>query len=221
MALMAYYSGIGREDVSRFAPALATDTIFILLLSSIFIGERFRIPVYAGIFAVVVGAFLISLDDPVHSLESFQSKKGVYLALVAAFIFGSRDVLFKILLCLNRLLGCSTGHEHRRFHLHRSSDDLEEKKFRESSNRGFEHLLGIGVLMSLGYLSYIGAINRGPVSLSSAIVKSQNLIIFGAAVLLSRFRPEIVDEELDKSIIVQKLLATGPIVAGLVLIQFY
>lgn len=221
VALMAYYSGIGREDVSRFAPTLATDTIFILILSSIFIGETFTAPVYAGIFAVVLGAFLISLDDPVHSLKTFQSKKGVYLALAAAFVFGTRDVLFKIALSgssyWTALLGMSVGGL--------ASIGLlaawKQEKFAENSNKGFEHLLGIGVLMALGYISFIAAINTGPVSLASAIVKSQNLIIFASAVLLSRFKPEIVDEELEKSALIQKLLATGLIIAGLLLIQFY
>lgn len=220
-ALMAYYSGIGREDVSRFAPTLATDTIFILVLSSIFIGEKYTAPVYAGIFAVVLGAFLISLDDPVHSLKSFQSKTGVYLALAAAFVFGTRDVLFKIALTgttyWTALLGMSVGGL--------ASISLlaawKRKKFAENSNKGFEHLLGIGVLMALGYISFIAAINTGPVSLASAVVKSQNLIIFASAVLLSEIRPEIVDEKLERSTLIQKFLATGLIIAGLLLIQFY
>lgn len=221
LALMAYYSGIGREDVSRFAPTLATDTIFILILSSIFIGETFTAPVYAGIFAVVMGAFLISLDDPVHSLKSFQSKKGVYLALAAAFVFGTRDVLFKITLTgttyWTALLGMSIGGL--------TSIGLlaawKRKKFAANSNKGFEHLLGIGVFMAFGYLSFIAAINTGPVSLASAVVKSQNLIIFGSTVLLTKFRPQIVDEELEKSTLIQKFLATGLIIGGLLLIQFY
>lgn len=221
LALTAYYSGIGREDVSRFAPTLATDTIFILILSSIFIGEKFTVPVYTGIFSVVLGAFLISLDDPVHSLKSFQSKKGVYLALVAAFIFGTRDVLFKIVLSgtsyWTALLGMSIGGLISTAIL----TVWKRKKFARSSDKGFEHLLAIGLFMALGYLSFIAAITTGPVSLASAVVKSQNLIIFASAVLLSKFRPEIVDEKIEKTTLIQKLLATGLIVIGLLLIQFY
>lgn len=221
LALMAYYSGIGREEVSRFAPTLAVDTLFILFFSLIFLGEGFGLPVYLAIGAVVLGAFLISLDDPVHSLKEFESKKGVYLAILAAFIFATRDVLFKFSLGQTSywtlLLGTAVGgmifvllmalYKHR--------------KIIESSDKGIEHLLGIGVLMSLGYLSFVAAINNGPVSLSSAIVKSQNLMIFAITIALQKFHPGVVDEDMEKSIIIQKMTAIFLIVAGLIVIQIY
>jgi uncharacterized membrane protein len=221
LALMAYYSGIGREEVSRFAPTLAVDTLFILLFSFIFLGEGFGIIVYLAVGAVVLGAFLISLDDPVHSLKEFESKKGFYLAITAALVFATRDVLFKFSLgdtsYWTVLLGMSVGGIISVLILVL----YKSKKIKESSDKGFEHLLGIGVLMALGYLSFVAAINNGPVSLSSAIVKSQNLMIFGITVALQKFHPGVVDEEMERPILIQKLLAIFLIVIGLVVIQLY
>lgn len=221
LALMAYYSGIGREEVSRFAPTLAVDTLFILLFSLIFLGEGFGLPVYGAVVAVVLGAFLISLDDPVHSLKEFESKKGVYLAILAAFVFATRDVLFKFSLAdasyWTVLLGMTIGGILSVLAL----SIYKHRKIAESSDKGFEHLLGIGVLMALGYLSFVAAINNGPVSLSSAIVKSQNLIIFGITIALQKFHPGVVDEEMKRSVLVQKMAAIFLIVAGLIIIHLY
>ncbi|MFB6114740.1 MAG: hypothetical protein ABEK04_00470, partial [Candidatus Nanohalobium sp.] len=133
----------------------------------------------------------------------------------------SRDVLFKMILSgttyWTALLGMATGGLISITVL----TTWKRRKIVNSSNKGFEHLLGIGVLMALGYLSFISSINRGPVSLASAIVKSQNLIIFASTVLLSKFRPEIVNEEMDRAVVLQKMVATAVIITGLLLIQFY
>jgi len=220
MALMAYYSGITQEEVSRFAPTLSIDTIFILILSFIFLGESFSLPVYLGIFSVVAGAYLISLDDPVHSLKKFESRKGVYLAILAAFIFSLRDISFKFFLInssyWNLLLGMSVGGLISIAVLGIYRKDL----ILESSDKGLEHLLLLGVFMALGYVSFVAAIKSGPVSLASAVVKSQNLMIFAFAVILQKLHPGIVDETLEKSVLLQKVIAVVLIMTGLLIINF-
>ena len=221
LALMAHYSGISQEDVSRFAPTLAVDTLFITFFSFLFLGERFSLPVYGGVLSVVAGAFLISLDDPVHSLKKFQSKNGVILAVIAALIFASRDIIFKFSLAdssyWTALLGMSIGGLLSTLFL----IVYRRKKMINSNKKGMEHLLIIGVTTALGYICFALSINIGPVSLASAIVKSQNLIIFAAATALQKLHPGVVDEKTSKKILAQKSIAITMIVAGLLLVQLY
>lgn len=221
LALMAYYSGISREDVSRFAPTLAVDTLFITFFSFLFLGEKFSLPVYSGVVSVVAGAFLISLDDPVHSLKKFQSKNGVILAVTAALIFASRDVIFKFSLAdssyWTALLGMSIGGVISTLLL----AVYRRRKIISGSRKGMEHLLIIGVTTALGYICFALSINTGPVSLASAIIKSQNLIIFAAATALQKLHPGVVEEKTGKKVIIQKSIAITLIVAGLLLIQLY
>ncbi len=221
LALMAYYSGIGREDVSRFAPTLAVDTLFITFFSFLFLGERFSLPVYGGVISVVAGAFLISLDDPVHSLKKFQSKNGVMLAVAAALIFASRDVIFKFSLSNSSywtaLLGMSIGGMISALVL----TVYRRRRVIKSSNKGLEHLLIIGVTTALGYICFALSINTGPVSLASAVIKSLNIIIFAAATAIQKLHPEVVDEDTGKKVLIQKSAAITLIITGLLLIQLY
>lgn len=221
LALMAYYSGIGREEVSRFAPTLAIDTVFISIFAFIFLGESFGVVTYLGVLLVVVGAFLISLDDPVHSLKTFQSKTGVKLAIIAALVFSVRDILFKFSLEGSShwtvLFGASIGGLISIAIL----SIIKRKKILNSGDKGEEHLLFIGVLMALGYYSFISAINSGPVSLSSAVVKSQNLMIFFMTLLIERNHSEMIAEDMQKPIMVQKFVSVVLIILGLVMVQLF
>lgn len=216
LGILFYYVGIGKEEVSRFIPALSTTAIFTAVFAFVFIGESFNLWVYVGIIAVVSGAILISLE----SLGHFQSLKGFSLSIIAAIFFASRNVSLKIATSSTSLwsalfwvgVGGSIV----------SAIFLVSKRSKlKKSIKGGEHMFEVGLLCVVAYFAYAKAISLGPVSLASAILKVKILLIFVASTLITRLRPSFISEEIDKKTIVQKAIAIILIIGGIVLIQLF
>lgn len=217
--LIFYLKGVSEEDVSRFIPSLSINTVFIAVTSVLFLGESFGILVYLAILMTVTGAFLISLEDPVSSLQDFQSGKAVVLALGVAGLQAVRDVFIK--LASNQteiwavvfwmgiggtITSFSTLIALKRNKLHQLKD-----------HKGF---ITVGGLRSLGYLSFMIAVSLGSVTLASAVLKTNGMFVFLGATALS-FTGKMIHEDKDKKILLQKLIASGMIVAGVILIELF
>lgn len=216
-ALLLYYSGIGKEEVSRFIPTLSTTTIFTVFLAFFLIGERFTLLVYLGIAAVIAGAVLISMEG----WEQLTSKKGFALAISAAILFAFRNVSLKFatsqvslwaVLFWAGIGGVVTSILFILFNF---------PKVKGGIFKGEKHLLEVGFLSAFGYFAYAKAISVGYVSLASAVLKIKILLVFLASTLLSRIRPKILREELDRFTILQKIVAIFLIISGVVLIHLF
>lgn len=217
IGLLAYYYGIKEEDVSRFIPTTSLSTVFVAILSFAFLQESFNIFIYGGIASTVIGAFLISLEDPIHSLENFQSGHATLLALIAAFLFASRDVIFKFatsqLTEWSALFWMSIGGlTSSLLILARKRNQLKGKK------QGITHLTAIGVLTATGYFFMAKAISLGPVSLVSATMKTQLIAVFIGSTVLSKINRG-VSEDTDRFILIQKTVAIALILLGVITIQ--
>lgn len=216
--LRTYYGGIQLEDVSRFIPTLSFSTVFIVITAYIFLGERFSIPVYAGVTSIVVGSILISMDHPLESLKSFQSKKGMALAVSAAILFASKDLIIKYLVSGTAFWSIIFwtgvgGLTYTVFSL------ILERENLVNQTSGYKHLAIIGVLNTLAYFSFAAALRTGPVSLASSLTKSASMFVFAGSLFLTKFHPDIIAEDIDRETLIQKLLATVLIITGVVAIQ--
>lgn len=219
LSLWLYYEGMNREEVSRFVPTLSVDTVIVAALSFVFLGERLGLPDYAGILSVVAGAIVLSVDDISLGGHLLSSSKALGLALLAATAFAGRDVGLK-------LLSSSAGYPSLLASLAAGGvatglvlSFLRLERFRSFSSRGEEHLVGIGALSGVGYVLFALAIESGPVSLSSAVVKSKNIVVLVGSLGLEAFTAATLHESLDAADIIQKASGTGLIAAGLAAIQ--
>ncbi|MFP4045548.1 MAG: EamA family transporter [Candidatus Aenigmatarchaeota archaeon] len=220
LALASYYSGMSKEEVSRFSPTLSVSTVFIAILAFLILGEQFTAPVYLGIISTVLGAFLISLDDPQKSLEKMTSRKAFYLAALAALLFALRDISLK--LASNQISFWSIPFWIGTGSLVVSLSFLIGKKpdlRRKENGRG--HLALMGLLSAAGYFVFSRAVSIGPVSLASAVLRVKVFLVFFLSTVIARLHPEIIQEQLNKKTILQKAVATGLIFSGVILIQLF
>lgn len=218
-SLFSYYSGLSREEVSRFIPSLSLNTVFLVFLSFIFLDESFSLPTYAGIASVVLGAFLISLEDPLESLKRFKSTEAVYLGVLTALLsaFSALGVKYmtgfagnwSIMFWLG--VGGISSTAVLLYH--------NRNRMTHSELRGYEHLLTIGLLTSVGYIMFVNALSRGPASLVSTFLKTKSVILFFTSMLLTRLHPGLIHEELDRTSIIQKAVAILMILGGVAVIQ--
>lgn len=221
LANYTYYYGMARSEVSRFSPLLATNSIFIAVIAYFTIGESFNLYVYVGIILTVVGAYIISIDDPKKALTVLESKYGFMLGLSTAFLFAVRDIfvktgtnqssLFQVLVWfgIGGILPSLILLAYKRSEL----GDLNPSNLK--------YLLTTSVLLVAGYFVFTKAISLGPVSLASAVVKVKLLIVVTTTLMLSKFRSKILKEEFKKRILLQKFFASGLVITGLILISLY
>ena len=222
-ARIFYFSGIKREEVSRFVPLLALIPVFVTIFSFLFLDEAFSWIVYLGIALTILGALFISLEDPLHSLRKFQSKYAVLFGVIAEIFLASKDVLIKItsgtiayweiifwlgvgLLPISLIL---------------LFKELKLKKINKINKQGIRNLIISGSLKALGSFLFTKAITLGPVALVSTIVKVKPVLVFLGSTIISKFHSEIIHEKLKTKTILQKALATVIIVFGIILIRLY
>lgn len=210
-----WFKGVGEEEVSRFAPVLSFDIVFIAVLSFIFLEQSFSLPVYGGMALTVVGCVLISLEDPLESFSKMKSKLALLAALASAFTYSVREVFFQhvstgidiwTLLFFYGVAGSAFS----LLFVYRAREDLK------GSLEGIEHMVLSGLVSGGSQAVFFLAVSLGSASLVSTITKTRFLIIFFGATAISRLHPEIIHESLDRKILVQKLVATGMIIIGVV-----
>ena len=211
-----WFAGVGSEEVSRFAPVLSFDVVFISILSFIFLQETFTPLVYGGIGLTVLGCILISLEDPLKSFSKMKSRWALIAALSSAFAYSVREVIFKhvsaqadtwtILFYFG-----TAGMIFSILLIYKAKEDIKGK------TEGLELMTLSGLISGIAQTSFFLAVSLGPVSLVSTITKTRFFLIFFAATAISRLHPEIIHEPLERKILIQKLLATGMIIIGVLI----
>lgn len=214
-AILLYFEGMRKEDVSLAAPLLSTAPLFVLMFATFFLDERFTTMKYVGIFLIVAGAMLISFKS-LKGKDILNHSAG--LVIGAAAMVGLRNTLMKHVTLvasvwsvlfwvgvggmLMTLLIFAMHHPH----------------IKRRWNLGIRHLLIIGAFSATGYFFLTLAIASGPASLVSAIIATKPLLVFLVATTISIIYPRFISEKITKGILLQKSVATILIVLGGVLL---
>ena len=217
IAIMFYFKAIMIEEVSRVVPLFSINPIFILILATIFLGEIFSFQKYLGIFILAIGSFLISLRKGAKFIIS----KAFGLMIIATLFLAVNNILAKYI--LNSLTYWNTFVWIRigtflpiplLFYINRKQTiETVSKKPKCGLYLAISQLFNIiALIFSTIALSY------GFVSLVGALGQIQNFIVLVFATLLSIFKPNIIKEELKRSTILQKIIATMLILSGATLI---
>lgn len=85
-----FFTAIFRIDASTFAPFFQLQSVFIVILAFLFLGERFPISNYLWILSIIIGAVLISIDESV-SLKFF-FKMAIFLIILQQFFHALSNI---------------------------------------------------------------------------------------------------------------------------------
>ena len=221
LANYTYYHGMAKTEVSRFAPLLATNSIFIAIIAYFTIGESFNLIVYIGIISTVVGAYIISLENPRKTFTVLESKYGFIFGLSTAFLFAVRDIFVKSgtnqTTLLPVLIWFGVGGVIPSIILMYKN----RSAFDELNMHNMKLLLPSSILLVAGYFVFTKAISLGPVSLASAVVKVKLLLVVSTSFLITKFRTGVLNENFKKTVLLQKVFASALVISGLVLISLY
>lgn len=211
--VVVYYRALAEEEVSRVAPVLCSESLFVVLFALLFFHESFAPMTYVGIIAIVLGAALISTH-----LTSMRVSKGFIFALVAAMMFALRAIMIKygtqstsvwpLLFWIGLGQAMVSGLLLTVHHGH----------IMDMSKNGLSHLVSGAIIAHVGFISFTLALAYGPVTLVAALIQLQPFMVFLIVTASSIYTPRILKERLDHRTIVQKFSAILLVSVGLVMI---
>ena len=217
-AFLFYLKAMQIEEASRVTPLGNLSTLFILIMSTVFLKEILTKNQLIAFFLILVGAFMLSTRK-IKGL--FKLRKALWFILINTVIWAVSYVLLKfaynyvtlwdalVLIAIGEAVGCVFI--------------LLNKKLRNSfvkNVKGYKRNVWLLIAVS-SFFAFIGgvtssaAIMLGPVSLVSVVGGFQGLIVFVWAIFLSRFFPKILKEELDKKVLLTKAIAIILMIVGL------
>lgn len=218
LTILFYFKALKIGEVSRVIPLFYLSPLFILIFAGIFLGEIFTPLKYGGIFLLIIGAILISSENPLKITPN----KAFWWMLLATISSAIEALLTKYLLNFADYwtifawarIGTIIGVLPIAYiYLPELIATVKEHGKRVIAVISINESLNL-----LGVLFITIATSLGYVTLVNALFSIQPFFVLLFAVLLSIFYPSILKEELSKSIISLKILAMVLMFIGAILI---
>lgn len=217
-----YVLSIRREEASRVAALTSLAPAFVAVFAVLLVNEIVSAASYVGIGLMISGALLISY-------KRNYAKKLIPLSLVLVLfavnlLYGLEQSISKVSLdqiafpsflmmfMFGRVTVALPGLAIRR---------LRRKFVTEIMNlgRGFTIVLASGsVGWSLGVIFFFYSASLGPIALVSAASLISPLFTLLFAILITKYLPKVLEEEIDRGTVALKLLAIVLIILGTYLI---
>ena len=211
-----------KVEVSRVIPILSIQPIFIALLSVPLLGEKLGYWQWLAIVLTVSGAVLISLQRS-HGERKTRLQKSFFVLLLAALISAICGIGYKYALetisfwNMSGISGISTAIVILCYSI-RKENLLELKNLKQRTQK-------MGLVAGnacIGFASIIIlfiAVQKGPVALVNAILNVRPAFVFLFTLVLSRVFPNFINEPLNRSTVLLKLIAVVLVTGGVVIIS--
>jgi bacterial/archaeal transporter family protein len=214
-----YSKTINSDETSRAAPLIETNPIFVVIFAFLFLGENLSIQNYLGIFAIVVGAIILSIK----SIRKFNFRSCTKYALVCAILYAIEIIFVKY---LSQYMNFWSVYFWIIFGLLIFSPLLLLKRGIFSNFKSFltnkKRFVGTYIvndmLGSLGVVLSFGAIAMSSASLGSALLGTRPLFILILATAITLFFPNILKEDIGKKNLLMKAVGIFLIILGTVFV---
>jgi drug/metabolite transporter (DMT)-like permease len=222
LSFVLYNKALLIEEVSRVTPLFYLTPLFVLLFSSLFLGERLSQNEYLGIGLLVFSAISVSFRK--SELKYMALSPALLLILSLDLIIAGKDVIAKFMfsyidfwsflfwfmlgeLIVRPLLLFSPAIR-RKF-----ITDIKPVPW------GIYTLCFINcAIVCIGYVLYFDAVSLTYVALVSAIPSVQPFFVLLIAIMVSVFYPELLNESMERKGIIIKGIAVVTILVGTYLI---
>jgi transporter family protein len=217
VATTLYNKSMLDEEASRVVPLVYLDSIFVVILAYIFLGEVFNLQKYLGIILVIAGGILISLKKIVRKWHFSPTIKFI---LIAGFLWAISSVISKYTLNFTdyfsltafQMLGYIVFGPLFLFSNRARMNFLScIKRF---DRKVFLLMIIVTLIYLVGVLSFYFAVSISSISLVYAIASTQPFFIFAYMLIITKIAPSIVKEEIDKSTVLLKIIAICLIFLG-------
>jgi transporter family protein len=216
---LLYFYALKKEEPSRIIPLFSLTTVLVVMFSALFLGEVFGFETYFGIFVIITGSIIITAKKNI--LYSFTSR-ALWLMVLSCLGFSIAYVINKYLLDTysywqvfgwQRVIVGLAGI----FIVFGFYSELKQV-YQQIKKRYMALSASAEVLNVFGVLLFTIASAFWFVALVEAVVSVQYVFVFFWALIISRFKPSLFSEEVNKKIMLQKIVSIALIIVGIYLI---
>ena len=218
VTFLTYFKSLTLDEASRVTPLFQFIPVFALIFAALFLGEVLKPIHLLGFLLIFVGGFLLSgknLDKKV-----FSPRPAFWYMFVASLGSASLGVIFKFVYGLNTFwqtiawenlgIGISS--------LFLFLIPTYKKQFVKSV-KGLKKMVYAAVLINelvffLGRLSLRYAFTMTSVALVTVLMGVQPIFVLIYTILLTLIAPQIIKENINSKVVMQKLLLMLIILAG-------
>jgi drug/metabolite transporter (DMT)-like permease len=217
-----YAVSIRKEEASRIAALTSLAPAFVAFLAVILVNEIFPPKSYIGIALMILGSVLISYNR--HHLNKIIPLSLVLVLIAANFSYGLVQTLAKVSLdqisfwsflmmfMFGRYVVAFPG---------LAIPSVRRKFTSEVRELGINFALTLAsgsIMWSLGLVFLFYAASLGPITLVSTTGLISPLFTLFFAILMTKYLPKVLKEEIDKKAVALKLVAIVLILLGTYLI---
>ncbi len=221
-SLVIYFTVLGKEEVSRASSIYHTWPVLVAILGVAFLGEKLTALQWLAVMATIFGAALISNKGSPGRLLSLDRRTFSWLMLASALAAVGQFSIKPILdtapfWTVYGLRNIATALP---FAVYLRKDALNDLHTALKSPTGRMVIIGTEVVyatFSVWLTTF--AVKLGPVSLVSALIGTRSVFTFLYSVVLSSGRIGLLDESLDRGVLISKSIAIGMVVAGVAVIS--
>jgi drug/metabolite transporter (DMT)-like permease len=214
-------NALRQGEVSRVVPVVSSSPIFIALLSVPLLGEALGFQDWLGILLTVAGAIVISIQRD-GSGQKTRLQKSFFLLVLASLMYAVSSIGYKYALgtisfwnmySVNGICVATVF----LIYSARRSTFLQLKNLKQRV-RALGLTVGNQCVVVVGMILSFVAVESGPVSLASAVMNIRPAFVFILAQVIGQFYPKILNERLNRSTILLKLIAVAMMTGGVVII---
>ena len=224
VALVFFFAAVKRDEVSRVVPAIGSLTpLWTFMLSFFFLGERFDSRLLAAFILLALGGVIIAFRS-FSALYRRKDRSLFILEVGVGFLFAASFVTqkygFMALDDVSSFLWARAGGVAAAVPLLLYGSVRHRLRFSDIRKGGVRSgiLYAVSrIFAGISPLVITLAISFGSVTLVNALQGVQYVFLYILATVFSRRVPDIFREELERSVVFQKIAALLFIVAGLIL----
>ena len=213
-----YFKAIKLEEVSRVVPWYALAPLLVVIGARIFLNEVLSLPQYAGVIMLLAGLFLLTFKKGL----TIKPGKWMIFMSISAVILATQLLLEKYLLFSLKPLQLFAAIEIGAF-IGFIPYLLNDWPLIKTALINNTKAIKVVILNELGTISstflMIMAISIGLVSLVTTLNSFGYLFLLISTIIISRFYPKIIKEELRGNVISLKAAAIILIIFGIYLIS--
>ena len=217
-----YVVSIRKEEASRIAALTSLSPAFVAVLAVILVNEIFPPKSYMGIVLMILGSVLISYKR--NHLKKMVPLSLILVLIVVNFSFGLDQTLSKVSLDQISFWSFLMMFMFGRFVVAFPGLAIPSVRRKFTSEvrglgRNFALTLASGSIMwSLGVMFLFYAASIGPITLVSTLGLLSPLFTILFAILITKYLPKVLKEEIDRKTVALKVVAVVLILLGTYLI---